>query len=231
VARRKRAEVTPPGAKAASDEAFRVLRSNLLVAISDLANPVVLITSANAGEGKTTCCAGLAASLASIGQRIVVVDLDLRSPGLHRHFGAHNEVGVTSFLLGNAPLSECLQYIEPPEGSEVKRPLYLLATGPMAVNPTELLTAERTRRLLGALSAQADVVLIDSPPVLPVADTLEIGRMAAGAVLVVEARRTEIGPAQRAKDALIQNQTRLLGLILNKVPRDQVAYGYGGAEA
>jgi capsular exopolysaccharide synthesis family protein len=227
VASRKRPAAPPLTAKGAGDEAFRVLRSNLLVAISDLANPVVLITSANSGEGKTTCCAGLSASLASIGQRIVVVDLDLRSPGLHRHFGAHNEVGVTSFLLGHAPLSECLQYIEPSDDSEVKRALYLLATGPMVENPTELLTADRTRRLLGALSAQADVVLIDSPPVLPVADTLEIGRMAAGAVLVVEARRTEIGPAQRAKDALIQNQTRLLGVIVNKVPKDEVSYGYG----
>lgn len=231
VARRTRLGAAPPTNTVGADEAFRVLRSNLLVAISDLANPVVVITSAHAGEGKTTACAGLATSLASIGQRIVVVDLDLRQPSLHRHFGAHNEVGVTSFLLDRTPLAECLQYIELPGDTEEARALYLLATGPTVQNPTELLTADRTRRLLDALSNQADVVLIDSPPVLPIADTLEIGRMAAGALLVIEARRTEIGAAQRAKDALIQNQTRLLGLIVNKVPKDEAAYGYGGPES
>lgn len=225
--RRKRRQAVPLATTIASEEAYRVLRSNLLVALSDLANPVVVITSANAGEGKTTVCAGLAASLASIGQRIVLVDFDLREPTVHRHFGAHNEFGVTSFLLDRKPLSECLQYVDlTPHGEEGKG-LYLLATGPSVNNPTELLTAERTRRLLEALSGQADVVLVDSPPVLPIADTLEIGRMAAGAVLVVEARRTEVGPALRAKDALIQSQTRLLGVIVNKVPRDEISLGYG----
>lgn len=211
----------------ATDEAFRVLRSNLLVTLSDLSNPIVMITSAQPGEGKTSTCAGLAASLASIGQRIVVVDFDLRQPDLHRYLGGHNEFGVTNFLLDGKPLADCLQYVEltGPGGSEAD--LYLLSTGPAVNNPTELITTERTKRLLGALASQADVVLMDTPPVLPIADTLEIGRMAAGAVLVVEARRTEIGAAQRAKDALIQNQTRLLGVIVNKVPRDEINYGYG----
>lgn len=227
MARRDRRKAVPSAATIASDEAFRVLRSNVLVALSDLANPVVVITSAQAGEGKTTACAGLAASLASIGQRIVVVDFDLRQPALHRYFGAHNEFGVTSFLLDRTPLTDCLQYVEMADADEGGKGLYLLATGPPVNNPTELLTADRTRRLLVALSAQADVVLVDSPPVLPIADTLEIGRMAAGALLVVEARRTEIGPAQRAKDALIQNQTRMLGIIVNKVPKDEISYGYG----
>jgi protein-tyrosine kinase len=203
-----------------------VLRSNLLVALSDLANPIVVITSAHEGEGKTSTCAGLARTLASSGQRIVVVDFDLRHPDLHRQFKAHNEIGVSSFLREQEELSKCLQFVELRErGDNVG--LYLLAAGPAVNNPTELLTAGRTKRLLDALAAQADVVLVDTPPVLPIADTLEIGRMAAGAILVVEARRTEINTAQRAKDALIQNQTRLLGVIVNKVPRDEVTFGYG----
>src|SRR5688500_12950862 len=87
-----------------AEEAFRVLRSNVLVALQDLANPVVVVTSAHAGEGKTWTCAGLATSLASIGQRIVAVDFDLRNPSLHRQLGGHNDVGVTSFLRENTPL-------------------------------------------------------------------------------------------------------------------------------
>jgi capsular exopolysaccharide synthesis family protein len=227
VVRRRRRQTVPLATTIAADEAFRVLRSNILVALSDLANPVVVVTSANASEGKTTVCAGLAASLASIGQRIVVIDFDLRAPALHRHFAAHNEFGVTSFLLDRQPLNECLQYVDLTEKGEEGKGLYLLAAGPAVSSPTELLTAERTQRLLQALSDQADVVLVDSPPVLPIADTLEIGRMAAGAVLVVEARRTEIGAAQRAKDALIKNRTRLLGVIVNKVPRDEISAAYG----
>ena len=211
----------------ATEEAFRVLRSNLVVALSDLANPIVVVTSAQAGEGKTATCAGLAISLASVGQRVVVVDFDLREPDLHRYFGAENEPGVTSFLLDRYPLADCLQFIELEQTGGESQGLYLMATGPAVANPTELLTAERTKRLLDALADQADVVLVDSPPVLPIADTLEIGRMAAGALLVIEARRTEVVAAQRAKDALTRNQTRLLGVILNKVPADEVSYGYG----
>lgn len=210
-----------------AEEAFRVLRSNVLVALQDLANPVVVVTSAQAGEGKTWTCAGLATSLASIGQRIVAVDFDLRNPSLHRRLGGHNDTGVTSVLRDNAPLADCLQYIQLQTPGNEGRGLYLLPAGPPVPAPSELLSATRTRRLLDGLAAQADVVLLDSPPVLAIADTLEIGRMAAGALLVVEARHTEVGVAQRAKDTLIQNQTRLLGVVVNKVPRDEVAYGYG----
>jgi capsular exopolysaccharide synthesis family protein len=218
------------GAGAETDEAFRVLRSNLLVTLSDLANPIVMVTSAQAGEGKTSTCAGLAVSLASIGRRIVVVDFDLRRPDLHHRFGANNDEGVSTFLLGHKPLADCLQYIAlPPAPSGPSPGLYLLAAGPAVANPAELLSSQRIKRLLDSLASQADVVLVDTPPVLPIADTLEIGRRAAGAILVVEVRRTEIGAAQRAKDALIQNQTRLLGVIVNKVPKDELTYGYGSA--
>jgi capsular exopolysaccharide synthesis family protein len=203
----------------------------VLVALKGLANPVVVVTSAQPGEGKTWTCAGLAVSLASVGQRIVVVDFDLRQPSLHERLGGHNDIGVTSFLQEQATLADCLQFVDLAPRGHADRGLYLLATGPSVSTPTELLSATRTQRLLDALAAQADVVLLDSPPVLAIADTLEIGRMAAGALLVVEARRTEVGVAQRAKDALIQNQTRLLGVVVNKVPRDEISYGYGGGPA
>jgi len=219
--------VTAAEPSSATDEAFRVLRANLLVALADLANPIVMVTSAQAGEGKTSTVAGLATSLASVRQRVVLVDFDLRHPDLHRHFGCHSEYGVTTFLLDRTPLVDCLQYVDLAQRGAPNAGHYLLASGPSVHNPTELLTADRTKRLLHALAEQADVVLVDTPPVLPVADTLEIGRMAAGAILVVEARRTEVGAALRAKDALIQNQTRLLGVVVNKIPMDEVAYGYG----
>lgn len=219
-----------PAARLAVDEAFRVLRSNVVVAIEELDNPVILVTSPHAGEGKTTTCAGLATSLASAGVRVVAADLDLRSPDLHRRLGGHDEVGVSDVLCDRKPLSECLQWIPVRGGASDADGLYLLATGATVSNPTELLSTARTQRMLRSLAEQADVVLLDTPPVLPVADTLVVGRCAAGAILVVAAESTDVTAANRAKDALARNQTRLLGLVVNRVADEEVpaAYGMGG---
>jgi capsular exopolysaccharide synthesis family protein len=214
-------------------EAFRVLRSNLNVALADLNSPIVLITSALANEGKTSTTVNLAVSFAMSGRRVILVDLDLRRPDMYRWLGAHNEFGVADVLLDRRSLEEALQYVEVGHGPDgTARGTYFLSAG-TASNPTELLGTQRTGRLLKALAGQADLVLIDSPPVLLVADTLVIGRMAAGAVLVVESRRTAVPVVEQAKDALIRNQTRILGVVVNKFQAKDSpythAYGYGYA--
>lgn len=209
-------------------EVFRVLRANLLVALADLERPTVVVTSALPDEGKTAVCANLAVSLARAGMRVVVVDVDLRHPNVHLWLNGHNEVGLSDVLLDRAKLQDVLQYIEvTPEGD---RGLYLIPTGGQVSNPTELLGTSRMSRLLETLNEQADVLLLDTPPTLLVADTLVIGRMAAGAILVVEGRRTPVTAVLQAKDALTRNQTRLLGVVLNKVPERDLSvggYGYG----
>jgi receptor protein-tyrosine kinase len=228
--RRRGRESASRADRLTAQEAFRVLRSNLLVAISDLDNPIVVVTSAYAREGKTSTCVNLAQSLAAAGPRVVLVDLDLRHPDSHRLVGAHNEVGVSDVLLQRRRLEECLQYLElPPTDTGQPAGMYFLATGSHVANPTELLATPRTGRLLEGLAAQADIVLLDTPPVLPVADTLVIGRLAAGAVLVVEAQRTPAPAAKRAKDALTRNQTRLLGVVLNKFEPRYSSFAYGAA--
>jgi Mrp family chromosome partitioning ATPase len=107
--------------------------------------------------------------------------------------------------------------------------MFFLSTGPPVANPAELLVSGRTQQLLEGLAKQADLVLLDTPPVLPVADTLVVGRMAAGAVLVTVSRQTSIDAVNKAKDLLTRNQTRLLGVVLNKFEmRDApTTYGYG----
>lgn len=206
------------------DESFRLIRSQLLVMLSDLNNPTVVITSSLAGEGKTATCAGLAASLARSGRRVVAVDVDLRHPNLHERLGAHNEIGLSDVLLGQVQLEDALQFIELEQDGQG---FYFLATGPGTNNPTELLGTARIARMLDVLSGQADVLLLDTPPVLPVADTLVIGRMAAGAILVVESRSTPVPTVMQAKDALTRNQTRLLGVVLNKVQSRDLTTGIG----
>lgn len=212
-----------------TSESFRVLRTNLLVALAELERPTVIVTSALPNEGKTAVCANLAMSLAEAGTRVVAIDFDLRHPNLHSWLGGHNEVGLSDVLLERAPVDAALQFVSVGERG---RGLYLLPTGAMVNDPTELLGGARTARFLAGLAQQADVLLLDTPPVLPIADTLVIGRMCAGAVLVVESRRTPITAVEQAKSALTRNQTRLLGVVLNKVqPRDFSAsgtgYGYG----
>ncbi len=213
-------------------ESLRILRSNLGVALLDLERPTVIFTSPNPDEGKTVICSNLAISFASAGNRVVLVDLDLRHPNAHKLVGAHNEFGVSDILLGRRTLEESIQYIGiPSPRGQSATGLYFLATGTPVANPTELLGSGRTRQLLDGLARQADLVLLDTPPVLPVADTLVIGRMAAGAVLVTESRNTAIDAVNKAKDLLTRNQTRLLGVVLNKFHRRDAAgsfgYGYG----
>jgi capsular exopolysaccharide synthesis family protein len=214
------------------EEALRILRSNLGVVLLDLERPTVVFTSPNPNEGKTSMCANLAMSFALSGMKVVLVDLDLRHPDAHRLVGGHNEFGVSDILLNRQTLEQSIQYIRlaTPEG-QAERGLYFLSTGPAVANPTELLGSGRTQALLEGLAKQADLVLLDTPPVLPVADALVLGRMAAGAVLVTESRTTSIDAVNKAKDLLTRNQTRLLGVILNKFEQSDAkstfGYGYG----
>jgi capsular exopolysaccharide synthesis family protein len=229
---RPRAESSGAGSHRTSfEESIRILRSNLAVSLSDIDHPMVIVTSSKANEGKTVICTKLAISFAEAGQRVVLVDLDLRHSTAHRLLRTHNEFGVSDVLMGRRTLQESIQHLEL-QGSSGRAPsqLYFLGTGPPVHNPTELLGSGRTARLLEGLVRQADLVLLDTPPVLPVADTLEIGRIASGAILVVETRTTAHGAVQQSKDLLIRNQTRLFGVVLNKFQaRDaDFAYGYYG---
>lgn len=225
-----------PNRLVSHDEAFRTLRTNLLVATSDMTNPSVLVTSALPGEGKTSTCAALAASIAASGPMVVAVDLDLRRPDLHLRFGVDNGRGVGDVLSGRESVADCLVRVGPPgkaasgsaSGSDAGAPdppdggypgrgsLFVLPAGRPVDHPAELLGGPRTTQLLDALRQSADFVLIDTPPVLSVADTLGIGRLASGALLVVETGRAPLPAVQRAKAELTRNQIRLLGIVLNR---------------
>ncbi len=136
----------PAGSDASSDdltsfeESFRILRSNLTVALADLDQPAVIVTSANAGEGKTTTACGLATAFAAAGSRVILVDLDLRRPAAHRVVGAHNEFGVSDVLLGRRSLADALQFVQvPPEPGGSPLGLYFLAGGGGVASPADLL--------------------------------------------------------------------------------------------
>jgi capsular exopolysaccharide synthesis family protein len=203
-------------------ESYRVMRANLSVAMANIEHQVIMITSAVPGEGKTSTVANLAPLLAVAGHRVVVVDLDLRHPDLHNALGLANERGASDVLSGRAELGECMQYVAvKSEAGHGEQGMYVLPSGPTPPDPGELVADRRAARMLQSLAEQADIVLVDSPPVIPVSDSLTLARIVSGVVLVVEARRTPIPLIQDARDALAGNQARILGVVLNKLrPRD-----------
>jgi capsular exopolysaccharide synthesis family protein len=202
-----------------SAEAYRILRTSIQFLGIERQTRIVQVTSASAQEGKTTTLSNLAVAFANSGLRTVVVCCDLRRPRVHQFFGLENAVGFTSVLLGNVPLARALQ---PVPG--VDR-LLVLASGPLPPNPAELLSSSRTADLLGNLAAQADIVLIDCPPVLPVTDSIVLSQRVDATVLVVSARSTTRKAAHRAAEMLHQVNAPVIGAVLNGVEEDS---GYGG---
>ncbi|MGI9121045.1 MAG: polysaccharide biosynthesis tyrosine autokinase [Acidimicrobiales bacterium] len=210
--------VTEPTSPAA--EAYRSLRTSVQFIGLDHPVQVMQLTSPNASEGKTTTLANLGVALANSGQRVIVVCCDLRRPRIHEFFGLANTTGFTSVLLGEIPLSAALQSIRG-QGR-----LALLASGPPPPNPSELLASRRTGEVLAALKSECDVVLVDSPPVLPVTDGIVLSGMVDATILVGTAGRTTRKEYQRAVELLRQVDAPLIGSVLNGVDADDL-YGYG----
>lgn len=215
--RRRRSEgAASPTTSALSLESFAPLRTNVELALPSLTRPSVMVTSAVPGEGKTATAVNLGRTLALAGHRVVLVDLDLRHPDAHHHFGVGNKLGIADVLLGRRPPEDCLQFVlVDPSLNGTSPGLYLLPAGEPEADLPEIVDNQRTRSLLSALAQQADIVLLDCPSVLGSTDALSIGRFAGGAILVVESRRTSAGMVQQARDALLRHQVRLLGVVLN----------------
>jgi non-specific protein-tyrosine kinase len=203
-------------------EAYRALRTSVQFLGLDRPLRLIQLTSPRASEGKTTTISNLAVALSRAGQRVVVVCCDLRRPRIHEFFGLDNTVGFTSVLLGEVPLSSAVQPVRRQER------LALLASGPTPPNPSELLSSHRTAEVLQALTLQADVVLIDCPPVLPVTDSLVLSAAVDATILVTNSGSTTRKEAQRAVELLRQVDAPLVGSVLNGVtPETGYGYGYG----
>lgn len=206
--------------KSAAAEAYRTLRTSLQFLALEQPMRTLQVTSPNAGEGKTTTLANLAVAMARSGVRVVIVCCDLRRPRIHEFFGLSNEIGFTSVLLGKVPLTGALQ-----EVADQPR-LQVLASGPLPSNPSELLSSKRTVEVLTLLQAEADLVLIDCPPVLPVTDALVLSGRVDASLLVCVAGATARKEAARSVELLRQVDAPLVGVVLNGVT-EEGSYGYG----
>jgi len=213
--------------RSAAAEAYRTLRTAMQFLPLDGVT-TVQVTSPTSGDGKTTTLVNLGVALARAGQQVVLVCCDLRRPKLHEFFGMTNDVGFTSVLLGKVPLSAALQQVPDQER------LYVLASGPLPPNPSELLSSRRAREVLSSLRVEAEVVLIDSPPVLPVSDAMIIAGLADVTLLVCAADRTSMRDVTRAVEQLRQVEAPLVGAILNGAGPESAyggKYGYESMEA
>jgi len=203
-------------------EATRELRTNL--AFIDIDDPprAIVVTSPLPGDGKSTIAANLALSIAAAGQRVILIDGDLRRPMVASLFNLPEGAGLTDVLTGRATIDDVAQI------ADATRNLIVVGAGRTPPNPSEVLAAKKTRELIDELKKDA-FVIIDSPPVLPVTDAAVLAHNADGAVLVVSAGRTTRDIMQKALENLAKARARPLGVVLNKVPRkgsDAAYYGY-----
>jgi succinoglycan biosynthesis transport protein ExoP len=198
-------------------EAFRQLRTNLQFVDVDKPPQIVVVTSALPGEGKTTTVANLAVAIGSAGRRVLVVEADLRRPALADAFGLDRAAGLTTVLTGRAELDEVIQ----PWGGVV----HVLASGPLPPNPSELLASRHARELLEALRERYDLVLIDTPPLLPVTDAAAVAPSTDGVLLVCRYGRTREHQVSAAAAALRSVSVPLLGGVLNGAPTRRIGYG------
>ncbi|MBN1815452.1 MAG: CpsD/CapB family tyrosine-protein kinase [Anaerolineae bacterium] len=201
-------------------EAYRRLRTNLTFTALDRPIETLIVTSAAPGEDKSIVLANLAVTLAQSERRTILVDADLRRPGLHEVFGAANERGLTSMIVEETTLDD------PPLVDVGVDNLWLLPSGPLPPNPADILGSRKMEQVIAALKARADVVLFDAPPVVSVTDAAVLGTKVDGVLLVVCAGRTRREHAQRAKELLERVHVRIVGAVLNDAPRDVVLGGY-----
>src|SRR5688572_142506 len=200
-------------------EAFRGIRTNVLFSSADAGSKSIVVTSTGPGEGKSVVSANVAKSLALAGQRVLLIDADMRRPKTHELFGVPLEPGLSNVMVGDAKASETVKRTLTPN-------LWLLTAGKNPPNPAELLGSKRFREFMETLGQHFDWVIIDSPPVMAVTDASIIAHSATGVVFVVAAEMTNRGPAKAALEQLDSAKAKYVGGILNRVDVRRNAYYY-----
>lgn len=201
-------------------EAYRHLRTSLL--LSSAGNPprTILVTSSQPSEGKTTTAVNTAFMLAQTGAEVLIIDCDLRRPRLHANFNLSNTRGLTNFLSGECPIEDVLQ-----NHAQVPN-LKLLTSGPVPPNPAELLGSEEMRNLLKTLSERFAHIIVDSPPAISFTDASILSTFVDGVILVVHGGRSSRAVVRRAKQQLMDVGANIFGVVLNNVKADSHEY-YG----
>lgn len=201
-------------------EAYRALRTSILLSTSRHAPQLILISSGQPREGKTTTALNLAITLAQRGDRVVLIDTDLRRPRIHRSFQMTNDRGLSTFLTSQAPLEELARPVR-----QVPN-LHVITSGPTPPNPAELLSSEPLEALFAELRRHFDFIVLDSPPAISVADSMILAAHADGVMLVVHGGVTTRETLKHTTKLMNSVNARILGIVLNNVDVRSVDYKY-----
>ncbi len=216
----EKALITANDLKSPITESYRALRTNIQFSSVDKPAKVVMVTSPNPQEGKSTVAANLAVVMAQSGKKVIAIDADLRRPMLHKIFKLPNNVGLTNLLINPAgDHALALQNV-------AVRGLSVLTSGRTPPNPAELLGSKRMAELVQRLAQEADAIVIDTAPIMAATDAVAMAPVVDGTVLVIESGKTHIPAARQSIESLKKVGGRILGVVLNKMPRNGRSYYY-----
>ncbi|HYR76637.1 MAG TPA: polysaccharide biosynthesis tyrosine autokinase [Pyrinomonadaceae bacterium] len=207
-------------------EAYRHLRTSVLLSSAGHAPKTLVVTSCVPSEGKTTTAINLGVTLAQTGARVLVIDGDMRRPTVHRSFGAENKRGLSNILSNEMSEAEMLALVQKEEESG----LYLLTSGPLPPNPAELIGSDQMRRVVLELGKTFDHVVIDTPPIASFTDGVLMATISDGVILVIHANECSRKVVQRSRQALLDVGAKVLGVVLNRVDMRSHDYYYGYRE-
>lgn len=198
---------------------FRTIRTNVQFAAIERDIHSIVITSAVPGEGKSTVSANLAAVFAQQGKKVLLADMDLRRPTVHRVFSVPNFVGLTSILQKKISIEDAV--IE----TNIEN-LTLLTSGPIPPSPSDVLSSKAMKNLLNELKEKYELIIYDTPPLLSVSDAEIISEQCDGVILVISTGRTELEQVKKAKKKLMATKVKIFGAVLNNVKKEKKDYYY-----
>lgn len=206
--------------KSFQSDAYSSVRTSLSLLSRDGLPRTIMFTSTQQGEGKSTACQALALSLARLGKRVLIIDVDLRRPNMHRLFDVPNKQGFSNLVSGQIPLAQAIRTTGIPN-------IDLIVAGDIPPNPTELMDSPQVRAMLAELQSTYDAVLVDSAPVLGLADAIILSSEVEATVYVMESGRNTPRTVQTSLSRLTQGGGSIAGVVLVKFDPGRFGYGYG----
>lgn len=199
-------------------EAYKIIRTGLLFALSTAQEKSIVCTSAEPGAGKSTTCSNVAITMAQTGAKVILIDADMRKPTQHKIFRANNAQGLSKLLSGLAAMKDTIQ-------RDVVTNLDLITSGPIPPNPSELLGSENMLNLLNRLSEEYDYIFVDTPPVNVVSDAFMLAKKVAGVMLVARQKQTHYEELQKAVESIRALEANVLGVVITDVSEQNKPYG------
>lgn len=213
--------ITYDDSTSATSEQFNTIRTNIQFSSVDKKLKSILFTSSAPSEGKSTVSNNVAVTWANQSEKVILMDADLRRPTVHKTFNVSNRVGLSSYLLGNASFEEIIQ-------PTMVNNLFVITSGPIPPNPSELLGSMRTKDLLTRLEDKSDLLILDAPPANSVTDAQVLAAQVDGVIMVVPQGIAEKAGVAHAKQALETVHANILGVIMNRVTKEKYSGYYGG---